>query len=76
MHVSVGLMVNETLLPGMKKLHKSLAAKAKEFEDIVKIGRTHTQVYLSILLLIYFCKRLYIRPLDPSNPAQQSLVTT
>ena len=32
------------LLPGLNSLHKALAAKSDEFKDIVKIGRTHTQV--------------------------------
>lgn len=44
MHIAVGQTVNEILLPGMKKLHKALLAKSEEFKDIVKIGRTHTQV--------------------------------
>jgi len=43
MHIAVGQMVNETLLPGMKKLHEALLEKSEEFKDIVKIGRTHTQ---------------------------------
>lgn len=43
MHIAVGQMVNETLLPGMRKLHQALLAKSEEFKDIVKIGRTHTQ---------------------------------
>ena len=28
-------------LPGLKQLQKSLARKAREMEDVVKIGRTH-----------------------------------
>ena len=31
------------LLPGLQKLHDAIDAKAKEYEDIIKIGRTHTQ---------------------------------
>jgi fumarate hydratase class II len=31
------------LIPGLKKLHAELAAKAATFKDIIKIGRTHTQ---------------------------------
>jgi fumarate hydratase class II len=27
----------------MQKLHDALDAKAKEYADIIKIGRTHTQ---------------------------------
>ena len=43
MHVAIGMMARDVLLPGLEKLHKALAAKAEEFKDIIKIGRTHTQ---------------------------------
>ncbi|XP_057316308.1 fumarate hydratase, mitochondrial-like [Hydractinia symbiolongicarpus] len=43
MHIACGKMVNDVLLPGLKKLHSSLNAKSKEFKDVIKIGRTHTQ---------------------------------
>jgi len=43
MHVAIGMMARDVLLPGLEKLHKALAAKAVEFKDIIKIGRTHTQ---------------------------------
>ncbi len=43
MHVAIGMMARDTLLPGLRKLHAALAAKAEEFKDIIKIGRTHTQ---------------------------------
>lgn len=43
MHVAVGLEVNNRLLPALKLLRDALDAKAKEFESIIKIGRTHTQ---------------------------------
>ncbi|MFC4670429.1 class II fumarate hydratase [Seohaeicola nanhaiensis] len=43
MHVAIGMMARDTLLPGLEKLHKALAAKSEEFKDIIKIGRTHTQ---------------------------------
>ncbi|EDO31211.1 predicted protein [Nematostella vectensis] len=43
MHVACAIEVHERLLPGLKKLHGALDAKAKEFKDIIKIGRTHTQ---------------------------------
>ena len=33
----------ERLLPGLKQLHAALDAKAKQFDKIIKIGRTHTQ---------------------------------
>ncbi|MTD99454.1 class II fumarate hydratase [Paracoccus sp. YIM 132242] len=43
MHVAIGMMARDTLIPGLEKLHKALDAKAQEFKDIIKIGRTHTQ---------------------------------
>lgn len=44
MHIACGQMVNEVLLPGLRKLQRALHTKSLEFEDIIKIGRTHTQV--------------------------------
>ncbi|KMK67552.1 class II fumarate hydratase [Puniceibacterium sp. IMCC21224] len=43
MHVAIGMMARDMLLPGLHKLHTALVAKSKEFKDIIKIGRTHTQ---------------------------------
>ncbi|WP_343082388.1 class II fumarate hydratase [Ostreiculturibacter nitratireducens] len=43
MHVAIGMVARDVLIPGLKKLHKALVAKSEEFRDIIKIGRTHTQ---------------------------------
>ena len=43
MHVATAMTVNNLLLPSLKKLHSALAKKMKEFGEIIKIGRTHTQ---------------------------------
>ena len=43
MHVAIGMMARDVLLPGLRKLHAALQAKSEEFKDIIKIGRTHTQ---------------------------------
>ncbi|TVP70611.1 MAG: class II fumarate hydratase [Rhodobacteraceae bacterium] len=43
MHVAIGMLARDVLLPGLVKLHKALEAKSEEFKDIIKIGRTHTQ---------------------------------
>lgn len=43
MHISAVLETKERLIPNLKKLTEGLRAKAEEFDDIVKIGRTHTQ---------------------------------
>jgi len=42
-HVSAARALREDLLPGLQRLHRALAAKARQFDDIVKIGRTHLQ---------------------------------
>jgi fumarate hydratase, class II len=41
MHVAAAVAVSQQLLPALRKLHKELAAKAKAWDKIVKIGRTH-----------------------------------
>lgn len=43
MNVAVAVELHAHLLPALQALHDALAAKAKTFSDIVKIGRTHTQ---------------------------------
>ena len=42
-HVSAAMEVSGRLLPALARLRAVLAAKAGEFDDIVKIGRTHLQ---------------------------------
>jgi fumarate hydratase class II len=44
MHIAVAQEINCVLMPGLKALQKGLADKSKEFNSIIKIGRTHTQV--------------------------------
>ena len=41
MHIAAYTSVVEITLPGMKKLRDTLSAKASEYKDIVKTGRTH-----------------------------------
>ena len=43
MHIAAATETSRRLLPAVKKLRDALDAKAKEFADIVKIGRTHLQ---------------------------------
>jgi len=45
MHISVALLIRDKLLPGLQKLHDALDAKSREFTDIIKVGRTHVQVW-------------------------------
>ncbi|MCK9916038.1 class II fumarate hydratase [Microbacteriaceae bacterium K1510] len=42
MHIAAALRLEHHLKPALAELQKALEAKAKEFESIVKIGRTHT----------------------------------
>ncbi len=42
-HVAAAQQINHLLIPAVQKLRDTLAAKAKAFEPIVKIGRTHLQ---------------------------------
>ena len=42
-HVSALTEIENTLLPSLSALHEALDRKAHEFDDIVKIGRTHLQ---------------------------------
>ena len=42
-HVAVAGEIVRHLLPALKVMHADLAAKAGQWNDIVKIGRTHTQ---------------------------------
>ena len=43
MHVAAIIETNERLIPNLRKLTDRLREKSAEFDDIVKIGRTHTQ---------------------------------
>ena len=43
LHVAAVLATEAALLPALDRLEASLAAKADEWRNIVKIGRTHTQ---------------------------------
>jgi len=41
MHVAASVAITRQLVPALERLHENLAAKAKEWDSIVKIGRTH-----------------------------------
>jgi fumarate hydratase class II len=43
MHVAALESIERSLIPALRKLQRALAVKAKEFDSIVKIGRTHLQ---------------------------------
>jgi fumarate hydratase class II len=42
-HIAVVSLLKAELLPALKRLHRSLKAKAREFHHTLKIGRTHLQ---------------------------------
>ena len=43
MYIATALNARQRLIPAVQALHDSIDAKAKEWADIVKIGRTHMQ---------------------------------
>ncbi len=49
-HVAAAVMTKEKLLPALKTLQTTLGKKAKDFNKIVKTGRTHLQDATPILL--------------------------
>src|SRR5258708_18418304 len=40
-HISAAEQLKKCLIPALEKLHTALEAKAKEFWEIIKVGRTH-----------------------------------
>src|SRR5437016_2107134 len=42
-HVSAALAIQQNLIPAFEHLAKALDAKARQFDDVIKIGRTHLQ---------------------------------
>ncbi len=43
MHVAIASLLTASLLPSLTQLRDALAARSREFADVVKIGRTHLQ---------------------------------
>jgi fumarate hydratase class II len=43
MHVAAVVEINQSLLPALEELREAMDAKAKSFDKIIKIGRTHLQ---------------------------------
>ncbi|MBN1556002.1 MAG: class II fumarate hydratase [Phycisphaerae bacterium] len=41
MHVAAAVALHDELIPALRKLRDALLAKAQQFDDVVKIGRTH-----------------------------------
>jgi fumarate hydratase class II len=49
-HVAAALMLDEQLLPALRRLRKMLAVRCAEFADVVKTGRTHLMDAMPITL--------------------------
>jgi fumarate hydratase, class II len=43
MYIAAAVSVKRRLVPAVQALHDAIAAKARDWDDIVKIGRTHMQ---------------------------------
>jgi fumarate hydratase, class II len=43
MYIAAAVNVKQRLIPAVKALHDKIAAKANEWKDVIKIGRTHMQ---------------------------------
>jgi fumarate hydratase class II len=43
MHIAAAVNVKQRLIPAVRALHDAIAAKAVEWKDVIKIGRTHMQ---------------------------------
>jgi fumarate hydratase class II len=50
LHLAAAETVQNELLPAMRSLHGALEAKGREFDDVIKIGRTHLQDAVPIRL--------------------------
>jgi fumarate hydratase class II len=54
MHLSALRLLDSELIPALKRLSKSLRKKTREFQGIVKVGRTHLQDAVPIRLSTEF----------------------
>ncbi|MCU1240008.1 MAG: fumC [Candidatus Acidoferrum typicum] len=43
MNIAAAVSVKQRLIPAVKQLHDAIAAKVNEWDDVIKIGRTHMQ---------------------------------
>ena len=73
MHVAAVEALERRLVPSVRKLRATLAAKSEAFEDIVKIGRTHLQDATPLTLGQEFSG--YVSQLDHSIAHVQASLT-
>jgi fumarate hydratase class II len=43
MYIAAATALNEQLIPSVERLQQAISAKAAQFKDVVKVGRTHLQ---------------------------------
>ncbi|MDQ8039347.1 MAG: class II fumarate hydratase [Rickettsiella sp.] len=67
MYIAAAIAVVTQLLPALMKLRKGLAARAHEFDPIIKIGRTHLQDAVPLTLGQEFSA--YVAQLDAATHA-------
>ena len=75
-HISVYIDIANKLLPSLTKLEKSLLDKKKQFDSIIKIGRTHLQDATPISLGQEFSGYVYQikKSINRIKDAQKSLL--
>ena len=66
MHVAAVTAIVQQLLPSLNSLHATLDQKARQFADIIKIGRTHLQDATPLTLGQEFSG--YVAQLDVAKP--------
>jgi fumarate hydratase class II len=74
-HLAALLALDRQLLPALAELRDTLAAKASEFDDVIKIGRTHLQDATPVRLGQEFAgyARMIDRSLDQLHEVRSAL---
>ncbi len=62
MHIAAAMEINRNLIPAVTNLRNTLHAKAEEFKDIIKVGRTHLMDAVPLTLGQEFSA--YVQQLD------------
>jgi fumarate hydratase class II len=75
MHIAAAERLRHDLIPAIQRVHDAIDAKAKEFADVVKIGRTHLQdaTPLTVGQEMSGWVSLLARDLDRLTPALEGL---
>jgi fumarate hydratase class II len=80
LHMAVVGVLKEVTLPGLEKLLDAFRRKAAEYEDVVKIGRTHCQdatplTFGQVSLHVFTSPRLHVFFFFHLNPRQKAVIT-